>query len=287
VTTTTKETTMARETLPVALDLMFGHEGGYSNVKTDSGGPTKYGITHKTLAAHRGLKSVTAEQVKAMTLAEATAIYQRSYWAQSGGDVLPAGLDYAAFDFGVNSGPVTASRHLQAVLANSGVYAGKIDGHIGEQTVAGINAFPGGVRMLIIAFCDERMRYLNSLGGKQGFGPNGRGWTIRVTGKDPLKKWKDQPGVVGNALRMTRPAGVAPFKVDAPVEAGAKADTKSTGLPEILKKPEAWGPLGGLLSAAGAIAAGSGPLQWALAAALVAGVAVGVWYFVRRVRSEG
>ncbi len=45
---------MARETLPVALDLMFGHEGGYSNVKTDRGGPTKYGVTHTTLAARRG-----------------------------------------------------------------------------------------------------------------------------------------------------------------------------------------------------------------------------------------
>lgn len=278
---------MARETLPVALDLMFGHEGGYSNSKTDSGGPTKYGITHKTLAAHRGVKSVTADQVKAMTLAEATAIYRRSYWSQSGGDVLPAGLDYAAFDFGVNSGPVTALKKLQTVLAAAKVYAGKIDGHIGEQTVAGVNAFPGGVRMLIIAYCDERMRYLKSLGGKQGFAANGRGWTIRVTGKDPLKKWKDQPGVVGNALRLTRPAGVAPVKIDAPVESAAQADTKNTGLPEILKKPEAWGPLGGLLSAGGAIAAGSGPLQWALAVALVAGVAVGLWYFVRRVRSEG
>lgn len=277
---------MARETLPVALDLMFGHEGGYSNSKTDSGGPTKYGVTHKTLAAHRGVKSVSAADVKAMTLAEATAIYQRSYWSQSGGDLLPAGLDYAAFDFGVNSGPTRAVKSLQAVLAANAGYKGKIDGHLGEQSLAAVAAYPGGVRMLIIAYCEERMRFLRSLGGAQGFGPNGRGWTIRVTGKDPLKKWKDQPGVVGNALRLTRPAGVAPVKVDAPAEATAQADTKNTGLPEILKKPEAWGPLGGLLSAGGAIAAGSGPLQWALAIALVAGVAVGIWCFVRRVRSE-
>lgn len=277
---------MARETLPVALDLMFGHEGGYSNSKTDSGGPTKYGVTHKTLAASRGVKSVTASEVKALTLAEATKIYQRSYWGQSGGDVLPAGLDYAAFDFGVNSGPTTAVRKLQTVLVAKGVYAGKVDGHIGEQTIAAIAAYPGGARMLIIDYCDERMRYLRSLGGGQGFKANGRGWTIRVTGKDPLKKWKDQPGVVGNALRLTRTKGPAPVIVDAPVEAQAKADTKSTGLPEILKKPEAWGPLSGLVTAMGAIAAGSGPLQWALALALVAGVGVGVWCFVRRVRGE-
>lgn len=32
---------MARETLPVALDLMFGHEGGYVNSNRDRGGATK------------------------------------------------------------------------------------------------------------------------------------------------------------------------------------------------------------------------------------------------------
>ncbi len=30
---------MARDTLPVALGLTFGDEGGYSNVKTGRGGP--------------------------------------------------------------------------------------------------------------------------------------------------------------------------------------------------------------------------------------------------------
>jgi hypothetical protein len=76
-----QENTVARETLPVALKLMFGSEGGYSNSKSDSGGPTKFGIPHKTLAAHRGLASVTAAQVRAMTLQEATDICERSYWS--------------------------------------------------------------------------------------------------------------------------------------------------------------------------------------------------------------
>nr|WP_318283108.1 MULTISPECIES: glycosyl hydrolase 108 family protein [unclassified Ochrobactrum] len=43
---------MARQNLEPSLKLLFGDEGGYSNRATDSGGPTKYGITHKTLAAH-------------------------------------------------------------------------------------------------------------------------------------------------------------------------------------------------------------------------------------------
>ncbi|CDM57519.1 MULTISPECIES: glycosyl hydrolase 108 family protein [Rhizobium] len=69
---------MARETLPKALTLVFGSEGCYSDAQTDSGGPTKYGITHKTLAAHLGLAHVPPERVKAMTINEAAEIYEQS-----------------------------------------------------------------------------------------------------------------------------------------------------------------------------------------------------------------
>jgi lysozyme family protein len=67
----------------------------YSNRSTDRGGPTKYGVTHRTPAAHRGLKSVTADQVKGISRKKAVDIYQRSFWLQCGGDLLPPGLDYA------------------------------------------------------------------------------------------------------------------------------------------------------------------------------------------------
>lgn len=87
---------MARETLPTALELTFGHEGAYSSAPTDRGNylngvlvGTKYGITGATLAAHRGVRTVTAAQVKGMSLREAEDIYRRFYWSQSGGDVLP------------------------------------------------------------------------------------------------------------------------------------------------------------------------------------------------------
>ncbi|MEY9196654.1 lysozyme family protein [Sinorhizobium fredii] len=274
---------MARETLPVALELMFGDEGGYSYRKSDRGGPTKYGITHTTLAAHRGVKSVTAEQVKALSKLEAEDIYRRSYWGQSGGDLLPPGLDYAVFNSGVMSGPAKAVKILQGVL---GV---REDGHVGEQTLAAVRKYPGGVSTLIRTYCDAYMQFLRSLTNrKTGFPANGRGWTIRVTGKDPKGQWADQPGVVGNALRLAADAsGRTVAKSETPPEAGAKADSRDTGLGEVLKKPEAWGPLGGILSAGGAIMAGNGPVQWALAAIMVASAGVGLWYFMRRVREEG
>jgi lysozyme family protein len=182
-------------------------------------------------------------------------------------------LDYAAFDFGVNSGPGTAVRKLQKVLG-----IGQ-DGIVGAQTLAAVDAYAGGTQALIKAYCDERMRYLRSLGT---WGKFGRGWTIRVTGKDPKGIYKDEPGVVGNALRMV--TGVLPRQPAAPVGA-EKAPPSSMSVTETLKKPEAWAPLGGLLSALGAFAAGNGPVQWALGAAIVAGVGYGVYCLVKRERA--
>ncbi len=265
---------MARETLPTALALMFGHEGGYVNAKSDRGGPTKYGITHKTLAAHRGVKSVTAEQVKAMLKAEAEAIYRKSYWTQSGGDLLPVGLDYAAFDYGVNSGPARAVKSLQKVV---GVAE---DGIVGGQTLAAVERYPGGVQALIRAYCDERMRFLCSLGGAQGWAANGRGWTIRVTGKDPKGQWKDQPGVVGNALRLA--AGTQ--TVENPPVAGGKANPADRSVTDIVKQEPSL--VVSLLTALGGLAAGAGPVQWALAAAVVAGIGYGIYRLVQRERSS-
>lgn len=262
---------MARETLPTALALMFGHEGGYANNPRDPGGPTKYGVTHRTLAAHRGVKSVTAAQVKALTLAEAEKIYRKSYWTQSGADLLPAGLDYAVFDYGVNSGPSRAVKSLQKVVG-----AG-VDGTVGGETVRQVNAYPGGVDALIRAYCDERMRFLRGLKTWRSFG---RGWTIRVTGKDPKGEWKDQPGVVGNALRLAK--GAQP--IENPQVDGGKANPADRSVVDIVKEEPTL--LVSLLTALGSFAAGAGPIQWALAAAVVVGVGYGLWRLIKRERAN-
>lgn len=270
---------MAKETLVVALKLLFGDEGGYSNRVTDKGGPTKYGITHKTLAAHRGVASVGADQVKRMRLEEAEDIYRQSYWKQSGGDLLPVGLDYAAFDFGVNSGPATAVKKLQDVL---GI---EQDGVVGVFTLRAVETYPGGAEKLIRDYCDRRMSYLRSLSGKTGFPTNGRGWTIRVMGIDPKGQWKSTPGVVGNALAMVKKVAVQQTEVDHPA-GSAKASPKDVGIMETLKKPEAWAPAGGLITALTGLASGNGPIQWALAAVMVIGVVYGIYRLGKRDRKE-
>ena len=274
-----------RETLPIALRLMFGHEGGYSNRKTDAGGPTKYGITHKTLAAHLGKPSVSAERVQAMTLAEAETIYRKSYWAQSGGDVLPKGLDYAAFDFGVNSGPSRAVKKLQEVLKAAGVYTGKIDGWIGEGTLRGVADYPNGVEQLIADYCAARMRFLRGIKGPTGWSANGRGWTIRVTGEDPKGQWKPQPGVVGNALKLARgefdAVKDAPQDYEGAPEGGdAKAEPKPSN--PWLDPGVIFSGAGGILGSLGALFSGTGPVQWALAIAILVAVAVGGVLLVKK-----
>lgn len=86
---------------------------GYSNVKTDRGGSTKHGVTHTALAAHRGVKSVTAEQVRAMSGRRPPT----STGALTGRSVAAInccpGSGYAVFDFGVNSGRLAPSRRCR------------------------------------------------------------------------------------------------------------------------------------------------------------------------------
>ncbi len=247
-----------RETLTTALDLMFGHEGGYVNNPKDPGGATKYGITHRTLAAHRGVSSVTPTQVKALTKEEAAKVYRRSYWVQSGGDLLPVGIDFMAFDYGVNSGPAQAVKSLQRVV---GVTA---DGIVGGQTVAAVKAFKGD---LIAAYANERLRFMRSLKTWPTFG---RGWQKRVA------------LVTGQARAINRASLPTISNEPAP----AKANPKDQSITETLKKPEAWASIGGLLSGLGGMASGTGPMQWALAIIMVGAFVTGTYFLIKRMQDQ-
>lgn len=259
-----------RENLDVCIRMMFGSEGGYSNNPKDTGGPTKYGITWKTLRAYRGLPPSKApsqadiDAVKALTLEAAEAIYRANYWTQSGGDLLPAGLDYMAFDFGVNSGPATAVRKLQAVLG------AKVDGSVGVETVNAANAYPGGIADLIDAYAKARLTFMQGLSGWKAFGP---GWTARV------KK------VAQQAKAMAAP-GAAPADVpvaDAAPTPVAKAEPQA---PNPIVSPEVLGSAGAVISGVSGMAAGSGPVQWALGIVFVLAAVLVAFYAFKRIRAS-
>jgi lysozyme family protein len=159
---------MAASSYDAALARLLAHEGGYANHPSDPGGPTKFGIT---LAVYRryAKPDATAADVKAMRVEEAKAIYRRRYWRALRCDELPAGVDYAVFDYGVNSGTGRAAKVLQRVC---GV---KDDGALGPLTMAAVARQES--KALIRAVCDERLRFLRSLKTWRVFG---RGWSRRV-----------------------------------------------------------------------------------------------------------
>ena len=159
---------MARNNFDRSLAAVLKHEGGFVDHPLDPGGATNLGITHRTLAAWRK-RPVTKQDVMNLTKSEAGAIYETQYWDAVRGDDLPAGLDYAMFDYAVNSGAGRAIRELQAVL---GV---ERDGQIGLRTLAAIQAMPPAD--LIVALMDRRLTFLKRLRTWNTFG---RGWGRRV-----------------------------------------------------------------------------------------------------------
>lgn len=85
------------------LKWLLQDEGGYTNDKNDSGGPTQYGITigdYRKYIKH----DATADDVKTLTVAQAQGIYKSKYWDSLGCDDLPSGVDNAAFNYGVLAG---------------------------------------------------------------------------------------------------------------------------------------------------------------------------------------
>lgn len=159
---------MAATTYDEALRRLLLHEGGYSNHPSDPGGPTKFGITIHDYRKHVK-PDASADDVRAMPLDHAQAIYREKYWKALRCDELPAGLDYALFDYGVNSGVSRAAKVLQRLLGLPD------NGRMSDAVIAGVAACDAAD--LIVRLCDERLAFLKSLRTWPVFGT---GWGRRV-----------------------------------------------------------------------------------------------------------
>lgn len=153
-----------------ALEWVLVHEGGYVDHPRDPGGATNLGITQATLSNWRGYE-VTKQDVRDLSKAEAGKIYKARYWDRVRADELPSGIDYAVFDFAVNSGPSRAIRFLQGAL---GVAQ---DGQIGPVTMGAVKAADSAAT--INAICDRRLDWLKGL---SHWGTFGKGWARRIRG---------------------------------------------------------------------------------------------------------
>ena len=114
--------------------------------------------------------TANAADMRAMKVDEAKAIYRAKYWDAMRCDALPAGIDYAVFDFGVNSGITRSGKMLRRCLALSDATGAVDDGVVAASRV--VDAVE-----LVVALCAARLQFLQSL---RIWGVFGKGWGRRV-----------------------------------------------------------------------------------------------------------
>lgn len=109
-------------------------EAGFVNNPADRGGATNHGVSLRFLVAegkidanHDGFADydlnmdgdIDIADIKALTVADAKALFKRCFWDRLGCDALPAPLDAAVFDQGVNGGCVAAIKLLQSAISTT------------------------------------------------------------------------------------------------------------------------------------------------------------------------
>lgn len=190
-----------------AISLVLKWEGGYSNHPQDKGGPTNRGITLATFRRYVD-RSGTVDDLKRLTVDQAGKVYRRQYWDKVRGDDLPDGIDYAVFDFAVNSGPARARKYLQRA---AGVAQ---DGVIGPVTLAAVRGMDPVT--LIEGLCASRMAFLKRIKSWPVFG---EGWTNRVN--DVRRHAINMVSAPQPPVSARKPAPTVPIP--------GKAETRSAG----------------------------------------------------------
>lgn len=115
------------------VDDILRREGGYVDHPDDRGGPTKYGITQKTLSEWRE-HWVSKREVLDLTEDEARDIYLEKYLKAPKIHMLRGSLQPQLFDCSINHGAVRAIKFLQKVVTAIGVAYLKVDGINGPKT---------------------------------------------------------------------------------------------------------------------------------------------------------
>ena len=124
-----------------ALKRTLGYEGGFSDDPDDKGGPTNFGVTHRTYAeaVRRGIVKELPGGVKDLTARQAKKIYRGIFWEPLKLDeVDDPKIAAEMFDTAVNAGGSKSVKIVQRVLQALGENL-KRDGIIGPVTLGAIN----------------------------------------------------------------------------------------------------------------------------------------------------
>jgi len=145
------------------LKMLLHHEGGYVNHPKDPGGETNLGVTKRVYEKWGGTKDM-----KDLTVEDVAPIYKKEYWDKCRCDELESGVDWAVFDWAVNSGTGRAAKAIQKICGASQ------DGAIGPKTLALIGT--QNTEYVIEEFGKIRQDFYESL---KTFDTFGKGWTRR------------------------------------------------------------------------------------------------------------
>jgi len=161
-----------KDNFDACFDRVIQSEGGYVNDPADAGGETNLGVTAGAWGAYLG-RPINSGEMQALTKDIVKPFYRQMYWDKVKGDDLPAGVDYAVFDFAVNAGVSRAAKFLQRSV-------GAVDdGVIGNGTLGKVAVT--NKQRLLAAFADQKQRFYNGLAlsnpSQQKFL---KGWLARV-----------------------------------------------------------------------------------------------------------
>jgi len=120
-----------RQNFEQCMGWLLEHAGGYVNHPSDPGGETNLGVTRAVYEQYAG-RQVMDGEMEGLTHDDVYPLYKENYWDRVRGDDLPSGVDWAVFDWGVNSGTSRAAKALQRVV---GV---EQDGGIGPMTLQAV-----------------------------------------------------------------------------------------------------------------------------------------------------
>ena len=154
-----------KENFDECLKMLLHHEGGYVNHPKDPGGETNLGVTKRVYEKWGGTKDM-----KDLTVEDVAPIYKKNYWDKCKCNDLASGLDWAVFDWAVNSGPGRSAKAVQKICGASQ------DGAIGPKTLALVNG--QDTQYMVEEFGKIRQNFYESL---STFNTFGKGWTRRNT----------------------------------------------------------------------------------------------------------
>lgn len=182
-----------------AFNMTMGHEGGYVDDPTDTGGETYRGIARRYNPSWSGWSIIDDEKGKAAfpqqlgsngTLQYSVqCFYKEKYWDVNCLDEFSQDLSNEMFDTGVNMGTVRAAKFLQRALSylnrNEKLFPDLVDdGIIGDKTFSAMIRIAhekDGEILLKVMNVLQGMHYLDYMKKSPTQEKYARGWFKRVS----------------------------------------------------------------------------------------------------------